>query len=106
MFGNHNDCVTRGPIISVVLALLLQSASAADKNSGQTTEGAVDKTHRIISKSVIDTANWIDSFFGERRADIENTKSHARFRVSGLFEDGNDGSSIVRPPKTPFVREN
>ena len=105
MLENSKHFVTRVLIIPIVLAIIFTSVSASEKNPNQSTEGPVDKTHRVISKSVIDTANWIDSFFGERRADIENTKSHARFRISGLFEDGSDPSGKFRMRIAVDLRE-
>ncbi len=56
----------------------------------------VDDAHLALSSGVIYAANYADSFFGTERADVENSKTHIRIRVSGLFQDSNDPKGKFR----------
>ena len=47
-----------------------------------------DDFHRIVSKRLVSTANWLDSFFQDERSEIEENTSTLRLRLSSFMEDG------------------
>ncbi len=50
--------------------------------------GLVDVTHERVSRAVLASARWIDSFFGDERAVREETETRFRLGVSNFSEEG------------------
>jgi hypothetical protein len=64
----------------------------AGKSSGESTKGAYEKRaddfHKIVSARLTASANWLDSFFRDERAEIEDNDTSLRVRLSSFLEDG------------------
>ena len=46
-----------------------------------------DKFHRMLSRRLISSANWVDSFFREERTEIEENETSLRLRLSSFAEE-------------------
>ena len=49
-------------------------------------ERSVDRTHEILSNSILATARWMDSFFYDERYFQEENKTRLKLRVSSFWE--------------------
>lgn len=58
------------------------------KSTSQPKTHKVDSFHAALSRSISGSADWIDSFFGEERSEIEEEDSSLRLKFSGLKETG------------------
>ncbi len=80
--------------------------AAQEKKEEETT--FVDVLHGGISRTILSTATWLDSFFGDRRYLSEQNQSYVRFRYNAFFEKGSP--SVLKPAFTvrlvlPQLRE-
>jgi hypothetical protein len=55
----------------------------------------VDVLHDGISRSILTTATWLDSFFGDQRYASEVNKSYVRFRYNVFLED--ESGPLLKP---------
>lgn len=55
-----------------------------------------DAFHIVLSNSLNSSADWIDSFFGEERSEIESDNSNLRLKFSGFLESGKNIDFKVR----------
>ncbi len=55
----------------------------------------MDVVHRGISHSILATATWLDSFFGDKRYTTEQNKSHIRVRYNFFVEQGSP--AVLKP---------
>ena len=56
----------------------------------------VDNYHQRTEKLLLDSAEWVDSFFGTENYMSEVNKTHLRFRLSGFLEEGSDFDASAR----------
>jgi hypothetical protein len=49
----------------------------------------VDETHAGMSKQILATANWLDSFFDDARIESECNKTRAKLTFTSFIEEGN-----------------
>lgn len=56
----------------------------------------IDSTHRYVSNSADDLANWIDHFFGSPRDDIESADSSLRLTWENEWEESEGQDTDVR----------
>ncbi len=87
------------PVVSVILLALvlmvLTSPARAEQNhaatSGDPDAGSsvlVDTTHRQVSALVLNSAQWIDTFFRNERTLSEGTATYLRLRMSSTSQEG------------------
>lgn len=55
---------------------------------GRKGETIVDSLHGSLSESILSTATWLDSFFGDERHDIEENQTYVRVRYDVFRERG------------------
>lgn len=79
------------PVGLCLLLAATNAARAAGLNGKART--VADVVHDSVSKQVQDTANRIDSFFGEERIDEESTGNRVRVRASLEVAEGGDLSA-------------
>lgn len=111
-----NGMFSRRPIlfrsfcVSVALVGLLGAAAAwaeegpPEGDSGEETAtqqegtaGAIDRVHEMVSSGITETADWIDAFFGEERAEEEINRSYLKIGLVRISdEDGMEINSEVR----------
>lgn len=53
-------------------------------------EGKIDQVHQRMSRRILATANWLDSFFGDELFEAEENRSRVRVRLDSFTEDGED----------------
>ncbi len=53
-------------------------------------ERKIDKVHKRISKRILVTANWLDSFFGDELFEAEENRTRVRIRFDSFTEDGEE----------------
>ena len=104
MVNNHlqltlkTNMITITPGIIIVFLLLflngilpipgfLSHAFAQTENDNPTEskpdeKGIVDSAHETVSQQVQNAANWVDSFFGDRRHEAEVNQTQLRLRLS------------------------
>jgi hypothetical protein len=71
------------------LPQLPQVQGSAPVSSPTTTaHGFFDVLHEDISGGILATANWLDSFFGDKRFDTEVNKSYVRVGYNAFMEQG------------------
>lgn len=63
--------------------------------AGPGSDTLVDAVHAGISRGIQGSATWMDSFFGDRRHDIESNQSFVRFRYNVFIEKD---SPLFRKP--------
>lgn len=66
-------------------------AEAAESNPSpilETTADKVDNYHQQTEKLLLDTAEWIDQFFGTENYTSEVNKTYLRAQINGFVEDG------------------
>ncbi|MCG3111607.1 MAG: hypothetical protein MCM46_07250 [Candidatus Manganitrophus sp. SB1] len=63
----------------------------------EATAGAIDRVHEMVSSGITETADWIDAFFGEERAEEEINRSYLKIGLVRISdEDGMEINSEVR----------
>lgn len=68
----------------------------AGKKAGTQAGNAADAFHRSLSKRIINSAAWLDSFFANERSLSEENRSNIRLRYSFFLEDSSDLSNEPR----------
>ena len=58
-------------------------------------QGIVDRVHGGLSKSIMSTASWLDSFFGDERYVAEDKRSYVRLIYDAFQEERSD--LLLRP---------
>ena len=84
--GNPIPCATAADNIS------RQSDKPEKKEYGK----IADEFQERISKKLKASANWLDSFFSEERAEIEENETTLKLRFSSFFEEGEGGDFNTR----------
>lgn len=72
------------------------SAPAAPSDPANADEGLVDVMHSGISRGLLTSAIWLDSFFGDERYEAEVNRSQFKVRLDALRE-GSTGMDYRRP---------
>lgn len=68
-----------------------------EKNTAsETRTHKVDSFHAALSRSISSSADWIDSYFGEKRSEIEEENSSLRLKLSGSAGADEGTDSTVR----------
>ncbi len=63
-----------------------QTLKAAETPGESNLENGVDRTHKMLSNSILATAQWVDSFFYDERFFQEQNKTRVKLRVSSFWE--------------------
>ena len=50
-------------------------------------EGMIDEVHKRMSRRILATANWLDSFFGDELFEAEENRTRVRIRLDSFAED-------------------
>jgi hypothetical protein len=80
------------PLSSPKTEGLMQAGKNAGKQAGQ----MADAVHGNITKRIINSATWLDSFFANDRAVLEENRSYVRLRYNFFLEDS---SGIAQEPR-------
>jgi hypothetical protein len=62
--------------------------SDAPSSSAPQEEGMADEVHAGVSQSILATAEWLDSFFDDRRIEAEANRSRLKLSFTGFAEEG------------------
>ncbi len=95
LIPNHTGTLSFGNIIiSEVWAQSENSDRLVDREQAEEIseegEGKIDKVHKRMSRRILATANWLDSFFGDELFEAEENRSRVRVRLDSFTEDGED----------------
>jgi len=75
-------------------------AASVQKNdnvsAGAFLESNIDRTHEMISNSILSTARWMDSFFYDERYAQEENKTRIKLRTSSFWKSGENGQIKFR----------
>lgn len=66
-----------------------ESQSKMPNPSTEQQRSMVDETHAIVSRQILTTANWLDSFFYDDRLESESNRSQAKLTFASFIEEGN-----------------
>jgi hypothetical protein len=86
--GNFNSLFKVGDSAGIAWAETGENQSEADLKPRKQT--VVDSTHQMISKSIMVTAGWLDSFFDNKRALSEENTSKVWLKLR-LFAEKDAG---------------
>ncbi len=70
-----------------------QNDTDSEKEKGFNLGKQIDKTHKKISEYIFNSAEWLDSFFGDHRFSAEDNRTRVKLRTSA-FTDSKDGFDI------------
>jgi hypothetical protein len=68
----------------------VQTSESQEMSSGPDLQAKVDRTHEMLSDSILNTARWMDSFFYDERYAQEENKTRLKFRLSSFLEESKD----------------
>jgi hypothetical protein len=77
-FVQHLNCARLG-FFAICTLLLVFEARSQEPN---TSPGFLDRSHKVVSRSVINTGDWFDAFFGDKRIEEEAQGPRLRLRPS------------------------